>query len=188
MGLRVGASAQDGVSTPFMAVELNMAPFQGADASQTRKRAEAFLAATGYKVLSYQDNEAVRAVDVTLPRRPEGVLENIRYGFEKMKVLRALRSQSNVSEVVEFTGGLVAAHFEPFVYRPQAEKLRAVLPAGAKLSYCLNPAMKGLWVNLDVSGFKDAGGAAREFARQHPDQVASADIRVKVEVMRAETR
>lgn len=47
--------------------------------------------------------------------------------------------------------------------------------------------MKGLWVELDVSGLADPAAAAREFARRYPEQVASADIKVKVEVMRVES-
>jgi len=55
----VGAtSAQD--AAPFMQVTLRLAPFKGADASETRRRVDAFMAETGFKVLDYQDSEAVR--------------------------------------------------------------------------------------------------------------------------------
>jgi hypothetical protein len=195
LGLCVGTSAQGGVSAPFMFVELRMAPFQGADAAQTRQRAEAFLAAANYKILSYQDNEAVHVAEVTLPPEPEGLLAKIHHGFEKMKVIRALRALPNVSKVEEFEwgGGGVEVFFEPFIYRPQAEGLLAVLPAGAKISFDLDrldPAssMKGLWVDLDMSGVKDPRAAAREFARRYPGEVASADIQVKQELMRVKMR
>ena len=188
LGLSLGAAAEDGVSAPFMSVELKMAPFQGADEAQTRKRAEAFLAATGYKTLSYQDNEAIRAVDVYLTPAPDGALAKIQHRFERMKTLRALRAQPNVSEVRDDEGERATIYLKPYIYRPQAEGLRAVLPSGAKISYYLNPAMKGLWVDLDVTGLKDARSAAGEFARRYPDQVASADIKVRVEVMRVKTR
>lgn len=169
---------------PFMAVELKMAPFKGADAAQTRKRAEAFLAKTGFRVLSYQDNEAVRAADVTLAPGPAGALAEIRRGFERMNVVRKLSAKANVSKVVEYGGGRLGVYFLPFVYRPQADALRDFLPEGAKLSYYVNPAMKGLWVELDVSSLADPAAAAREFVRRYPEQAASADIKVKVEVMR----
>ncbi|TBR16790.1 hypothetical protein EPO15_18420 [bacterium] len=181
----VAAAAE---SAPFMAVELKMAPFQGADAAHTQKKAEAFLAKAGYKVLSYQDNEAVRAADVKLAPGPEGQLAGVRRGFERMNVLRTLRGKPNVSKVVEYDDGRIGVYFLPFVYRPQADGLKFFLPEGAKLSYHVNPAMKGLWVELDVSREKDPQAAAREFARRYPDQVASADIRIKVEVMKVETR
>lgn len=181
----VAAAAE---SAPFMAVELKMEPFKGADAAQTRKRAEAFLAKTGYKVLAYQDNEAVRAADVRLAPGPEGQLAGVRRGFERMHVLRALRAKPNVSKVVEYEDGRLGVYFLPFVYRPQVEGLRDFLPEGSKLTYHRNPAMKGLWVELDVSGLKDPQAAARDLVRRHPAEVASADVKVTVEVMRAETR
>ncbi|MFA6028420.1 MAG: hypothetical protein WC969_01065 [Elusimicrobiota bacterium] len=188
LGFCATSAAQDSVPVPFMFVELRMAPFQGADAAQTRTRAETFLASTGYKVLSYQDNEAVRAVEVVLPPAPEDALARIKNGFGKMRLLRALRAQPAVSEVAEYEGGRLGVHFDPFVYRAQAEGLRSVLPDGAKLSFHVNPAMSGLWVHLDVSGVRDPEAAAREFARSHPDEVVASDIRVMVETLRIESR
>lgn len=185
--LSLGASAEPPEPAPFMAVELKMVPFRGADAAQTQKRAEAFLAKTGFRVLSYQDNEAVRAADVDLAPGPEGALAGIRRGFERMNLVRKLGVKPNVSKVVEYEGGRIGVYFLPFVYRPQADALRDFLPEGAKLSYYVNPAMKGLWVELDVSGLSDPAAAAREFVRRYPEQVATADIKVKVEVMRVET-
>lgn len=167
-----------------MAVELKMAPFQGADAAKTQKRAEEFLREKGFRVLAYQDNEAIRAADVTLAPGPEGALAGIRRGFERMELVRTLRAKPNVSKVVEYDDGRIGVYFLPFVYGAQADALKASLPDGVKLKYYRNPAMKGLWVELDVTGFKDPQAAAREFARRHPDEVASADIKVKVEVMR----
>ena len=173
---------------PFMAVELKMAPFKGANAEQTRRKAEAFLAKAGYEFLEYQDNEAVRAATIVFAPGPEGPLAGIRRGFEKMGALRALRAKPCVLKVVEYEGGKVGVYFLPFVYRPQVEALREILPEGASIEYTLNPAMSGLWVELDVSGEKDPPAAAREFARSHPAEVESADIKVKVEVFKAETR
>lgn len=161
-----------------------MAPFQGVDEAKTRKKAEAFLAKAGFKVLSYQDNEAIRAADVMLTPGPEGALAGIRRGFERMDLIRSLRAKPNVSKVVEYDDGRIGLYFLPFVYRAQAEALKASLPDGVKLTYYRNPAMKGLWAELDVTGFKDPQSAAREFARRHPNEVASADIKVKVEVLR----
>lgn len=180
------AAAQD--PRPFMLVELNMAPFRAADSRQTRMRAEAFLATTGSKVLSYQDNEVVLAADVELPVPPAGPLERIRWKFEKMKLARALRARPGVAGVAERGERRLSIRFEPSLYREQVEELRALLPSGARLTYYFNPAMKGLWVRLDVSGVSDPAAAARDLARRYPREVASADILVELEVLRIETR
>ncbi|MEK7858970.1 MAG: hypothetical protein AAB320_07490 [Elusimicrobiota bacterium] len=183
------AGAQEaGVSAPFMAVELKMAPFKGVDGEETRSNAAAFLQKTGYKVLSYQDNEALRAADIALAPPPEGPLALIRYNFEKMRLLRALRARPRISEASEREGGRLQVLFSPFVYCEEADSLTEVLPPGAKVSYYRNHAMKGLWVNLDVSGIKDPQAAARELARRFPGQISSAEIKVKVEIMRVGTR
>ncbi|MBI3564231.1 MAG: hypothetical protein HY079_03435 [Elusimicrobia bacterium] len=182
------ASAQNGVSKPFMSVELRMAPFQGAVPAATRKKVEAFVSGAGYKLLSYQDNEAVGSVELEFPGEPDGLLASIRARIAKSKAMNALRARPGVSEVFEYGNSpRVGVRFEPALYRPAAETLLSALPPGVKTIFILNPRMRGVWARLDVTGVSDPRAAAAEFARRHPAEVLAADIRVELEVLRIET-
>lgn len=182
------AAAPAPVSEPFMWVELRMDPFKGADAAETRRRAEAFLAQTGLKIRSYQDNEAVSAVTLSLPTPPDGALAHIHARIQRMKVISALRATRKVSEVVEYANSdEIGVRFSPAPYREEASRLLSAVPSGTTVTYFLNPRMHGLWVSLDVTGVADPRAAARDFAARHPAEVESADIRVEVEVLKVET-
>ncbi|MBI2387202.1 MAG: hypothetical protein HYV14_14515 [Elusimicrobia bacterium] len=187
--IAVCAFAAPGPSAPFMQVTLKMAPFKGADAAETRRRADRFIAELGLPVLGCQDNEAVRAATVRLPPAPEGLLDRIQFGLRKSRVFQALRGRPNVSEVYGISDGASATVlFSPFVYSDEAQSLAALLPDGYRLEVYRNPAMSGLWVKLDVSKLDDPAKAARELARRYPEQVDSAVISVPVMVMRATMR
>lgn len=177
------------VSKPFVFVELRMAPFQGADAAATRRRAEAFLAGTGLKVIGYQDNEAVGSVGVRLPEEPVGGFPRIRWAIARMKLLHALRGTPKVSEVVEYANtDELGVRFSPAPYRPEASRLLSIVPSGTTITYHLNPNMHGLWVRLDATALADPRAAAQALAARYPAEIEKAEVMVEVEVMRVEMK
>ncbi len=181
--------AADGAApVAFLMTELRLAPFKGRDPLETRANAERFVAGLGLRMKGYQDNEAVRAMDVV----PEPAGRTLMGRAQRYLLLRdaraALAGSALVKEVSENGAGFLTALFARTLYEEEAASVKARLPAGLRASVPRNAALKGLWVQLEAPAGQDPKGAAAALAAAHPGEIAACSATADAAVFRAATR
>lgn len=181
------ARAAEPPPEPFLNLELNAAPFRGANPEDTRARVKAFVAKLGRPLQTYQDNDALLAVTVKAKiEESPGAFGGIERSLRRLRFSRALRGLG-LGEV-DARGDDWQILLQPYQYEDAVRSRLAPLPEPAELSFYQNRAMTGMiWLHLSVSGLADAEGYARQLARRHPGEVRSAAIMIEVPVARFTT-
>lgn len=172
---------------PFLKLELNAAPFRGADPAATRVRVDAFVAGLGRPLDSYQDNDALLAVTVKAAiEEAGGALAAVQRSLRRLRFFRALKGLG-LGET-DARGDDWQIVLRPHLYPENVRARLAALPEKSDIAYYENKAMTGtIWLQLSIGGLKDAEGFARRVAREHPREIRSAAIMIAVPVAKITT-
>lgn len=181
-----------GESAPFIFAELKMAPFKGRTTGETKQRVHDFSQGLGLKISMYQDNEALKAVefipDEAAAAGMFGKLEALARDRRIEKKLRALPGVSSATRLKTSQHEYWSVIFTEPLYEDQVKALFGNIGENFRLKDYRNPGMKGVWIDLDISGLADPQNAARRLAEAHPDKIYNARVRVRQATMRMTVR
>lgn len=188
LSLASPAPAAEPEPVPFLKLELNAAPFRGADPAATRVRVDAFAAELGRPLDSYQDNDALLAVTVKAGiEEADGTLAGIQRSLRRLRFARSLRGLG-LGET-EARGNDWQIVLRPVLYPENVRARLASLSEKTEISYYENKTMTGtIWLRLSVAGLADAEGFSRRVVRAHPREVRSGAIMILVPVAEFTTR
>lgn len=164
---------------PFLALDLNMPYFKGNTPELTNRNVLIFLKELKLDYLKYQDNECIRGVELKLPEKENRLFERIAKFLRKRNISKKLNSLENVKYVSAKTRKgetYWSIMFEKPVYKNQLEKIFSSINEEFTLDYYQNPAMKGIWVRVDLQGIEDKQAVATKLKQDFPNRIYKASI------------
>ena len=181
---------QDEDSKPFINVELLSARIGGKTARETRINVETFFGKLGFKIIFYQDNDAIRAAELN-PRKSTGMVDSVKLAYIKSQNLKKIKELPEVKNVSCHANddSCVVFFSRDFLYE---QRIREIFSAYPDLTLALprkNSAMAGqVWIELSTEGMDQPKAVAAKLKKQFPDMIVSSDVMANVVVFEGHSR
>ena len=187
-------SAQNGVSKPFIAVEMKSSAVAGRTPNETRSNVAAFFGKSGLKIMSYQDNDAYSNVQLDF-REPAGLFDTAQLAWAKSRILGEIKGLPEVKELR--TVNMEGKSFYRVMFSGDGLYSRSIRELFSKYPDLIitlppkNSAMTGtVWVRLSVENMNkaQAKAAAAKLKAQFPNIISSSEVKISVTMMEVTTR
>lgn len=182
----VAAQEAEGL-IPVLFAQFKMSAFRGADPAQTKLNIEAFVRRVGHELLSYQDNEAGRHMNVVAPV-VDGMVARLSRYFLVRDARAKLNAHPEVENARETARGDLSVLFTRPLYEDRIQAIIAILPEGLRVERYRNKLMEGIWVDLSTAGMDDPKAVAEALASAYPAEIDWVQAVVKVPTFRTEVR
>ncbi len=183
---------QSKTEQPFLFIHLHSKPFMEISPEKTKKNIELFFKGLDMNIISYQDNNVSRAIDIKF-REPKGTIDKIRCAINRNKIVKQIKNFPEVKSMRDGNKKRPLNHriiFKKPIYPTRINELFKQFGNELQImNMYRNKNMIGsIWVDISIEDIDKPQSVAKDLLNRFQDKIFCAEVSRRIQTFSATTQ
>ena len=183
------SKTQSETEETFIFVHLHSKPFMRINPEKTKKNVEFFFKNLNMNMISYQDNNVSRAIEIKF-REPKGAIDKIKAIFTRTGIIKQIKNFPEVKSMRNINKGAPLKHliiFKQPIYPKRVNELFNQFGNEFQIvnRYQNTSMLNSIWVDISIKNMDNPDAVAKDLLNRFKDKIRYAWVSKRVQVFNA---